>query len=167
MNIRLLIPDDAEAFWHLRLEALRNDSASFADSAEEHLATTVETARERLSKNDPISNFVVGVFEDGHLTATAGFYRYSHNKERHKGHIWGVYVRPESRGKGVASALMNEIVRRARAIGGLEQITLVASANLPAQRLYKALGFESYGIERHSLKIGDQYVDDVLMVLWL
>jgi ribosomal protein S18 acetylase RimI-like enzyme len=167
MNIRLLTPDDAEAFWHLRLEALRNDSASFADSAEEHLATTVETARARLVKNDFISNFVVGVFEDGHLTATAGFYRYSHNKERHKGHIWGVYVRPESRGKGVASALMKEIVRRARAIGGLEQITLVASANLPAQRLYKALGFESYGIERHSLKIGDQYVDDVLMVLWL
>ncbi|HEV7553565.1 MAG TPA: N-acetyltransferase [Candidatus Angelobacter sp.] len=167
MNIRLLTPDDAEAFWHLRLEALRNDSASFADSAEEHLATTVETARERLVKNDPISNFVVGVFEYGHLSATAGFYRYAHNKERHKGHIWGVYVRPESRGKGVASALMKEIVRRARAIGGLEQITLVASANLPAQRLYKALGFESYGIERHSLKIGDQYVDDVLMVLWL
>jgi ribosomal protein S18 acetylase RimI-like enzyme len=163
MELRLLTSDDADAFWHLRLEALRNDSASFADSAEEHLATTVETARERLVKNDPISNFVAGVFEDGHLTATAGFY----NKERHKGHIWGVYVRPESRGKGVASALMNEIVRRARAIGGLEQITLVASANLPAQRLYKALGFESYGIERHSLKIGDQYVDDVLMVLWL
>jgi ribosomal protein S18 acetylase RimI-like enzyme len=167
MNIRLLTPDDAEAFWHLRLEALRNDSASFADSAEEHLATTVATARERLLKNDPISNFVVGVFDDGHLTATAGFYRYAHNKERHKGHIWGVYVRPESRGKGIASALMREIERRARAIGGLEQITLVASANLPAQRLYKALGFESYGIERHSLKIGDQYVDDVLMVLWL
>jgi ribosomal protein S18 acetylase RimI-like enzyme len=167
MNIRLLTPDDAEAFWHLRLEALRNDSASFADSAEEHLATTVETARERLVKNDPVSNFVVGIFEDGKLAATAGFYRYAHNKERHKGHIWGVYVRPESRGKGVASALMKEIVRRARAIGGLEQITLVASASLPAQRLYKALGFESYGIERHSLKIGDQYVDDVLMVLWL
>jgi ribosomal protein S18 acetylase RimI-like enzyme len=167
MNIRLLTPEDAEAFWHLRLEALRNDSASFADSAEEHLASTVETARERLIKNDPISNFVVGMFEDGQLGATAGFYRYAHIKERHKGHIWGVYVRPESRGKGVASTLMKEIVLRAREIGGLEQITLVASANLPAQRLYKALGFESYGIERHSLKIGDQYVDDVLMVLWL
>jgi len=167
MNIRLLTSDDADAFWHLRLEALRNDSASFADSAEEHLATTDESARARLVKNDPISNFVVGVFEDGHLTATAGFYRYAHNKERHKGHIWGVYVRQESRGKGVASALMKEIVRRARALDGLEQITLVASANLPAQRLYKALGFESYGIEPHSLKIGTEYVDDVLMVLWL
>ena len=165
MELRLLTPDDAATFWHLRLEALRNDPASFADSAEEHLETTVATARERLSKNDATSNFLVGMFEEGELAATAGFYRYTHNKERHKGHIWGVYVRPESRGKGVGSALMKAIVRRARELKGLEQITLVASANFPAQRLYQAIGFESYGIEPHSLKIGEQYVDDVLMVL--
>ena len=167
MEIRLLTPDDAEAWWHLRLEALSNDPASFADSAEEHLKTTVESAGELLAKSDPASNFVVGIFEESKLIATAGFYRYKHNKERHKGHIWGVYVRPESRGKGVGSALMKEIVRRAREMDGLEQITLVASANLPAQRLYKTLGFESYGIEPHSLKIGNDYIDDVLMVLWL
>jgi ribosomal protein S18 acetylase RimI-like enzyme len=167
MEICLLTASDADAFWHLRLEALRNDPAAFADSAEEHLETTVETTRERLTKNDPADNFVIGAFEDGKLIGTAGFFRRPNNKERHKGHIWGVYVRPESRGKGLASALMKEIVCRAREIDGLEQITLVASANLPAQRLYKALGFESYGIEPHSLKIGNEYVNDVLMVLWL
>lgn len=82
--------------------------------AEEHLKTTVETARGLLSKSDPASNFVVGVFEHGQMIGTAGFFRRPNYKERHKGHIWGGYVRPESRGKGVASALMKEIVRRAR-----------------------------------------------------
>ena len=45
MDLRLLTADDAEVFWQLKaLEALRNDPASFADSAEEHLKSTVETA---------------------------------------------------------------------------------------------------------------------------
>jgi ribosomal protein S18 acetylase RimI-like enzyme len=167
MEIRLLTADDAEAWWHLRLEALRNDPASFADSDEEHLKTTIETAQERLRKSAPASNFVVGMFDHGQLIGTAGFFRRKNTKERHKGHIWGVYVRPESRGKGAASALMQEIVRRARDVEGVEQITLVASANFPAQHLYTAMGFQGYGIEPHSLKIGAEYVDDVLMVLFL
>lgn len=171
MEIRLLAADDAEGWWRLRLEALRNDPASFADSAEEHMTTTVETARERLRAGDHAGNFVVGAFEDGELAGTAGFYRSAHIKERHKGHVWGVYVRPESRGKGAARALMQEIIRRARGIGGLEQVLLVASAHLPARKLYEAMGFEAYGIEPRSLKLfretGAEYVDDVLMVLRL
>jgi GNAT superfamily N-acetyltransferase len=171
MEIRLLTADDAEAWWHLRFEALRNDPVSFADSTEEHLTTTVETARKRLGAGDPARNFVVGAFADGKLAGTAGFYRSAHIKERHKGHVWGVYVRPESRGKGMARALMQEIVRRARGIGGLEQILLVASAHLPARKLYEAMGFEAYGVEPRSLKLfretGVEYVDDVLMILRL
>ena len=167
MEIRLFTPDDAEAWWQLRLEALSNDPASFADSVEEHLTTTIESTRERLGAGNTAFNFVLGMFEGTKLAATAGFYRYSHLKERHKGHIWGVYVRPESRGKGVARALMQEIMRRARAMNGIEQILIVASAHLPARKLYESLGFQAYGVEPRSLKIGTEYVDDVLMVFYL
>ena len=167
MLLRLLTDADAEAWWHLRLEMLRNDPESFADSTEEHAATSIAEARKRLAEGDPTENFVAGFFENGELAGTAGFFRRQNRKERHKGHIWGVYIRPQSRGKGAGRALMEEIIRRARELPGLEQITLVASAHLPAQKLYKAAGFESYGVERHSLKIGNDYVDDVLMVLWL
>jgi ribosomal protein S18 acetylase RimI-like enzyme len=165
MEIRLLTTDDAEAWWHMRLEALQNDPTSFADSDEEHQNTTIETARKRLSASTPDNNFVLGMFEDGKLAATTGFHRRQHNKENHKGHIWGVYVRPESRGKGVARALMEEVVRQARLMPGLEQITLVVSTHIPARQLYLSLGFQSYGIEPRSLKVGNNYVDDELMVL--
>jgi ribosomal protein S18 acetylase RimI-like enzyme len=167
MEFRFLTANDAEAFWHLRLEALRNDPASFADSTEEHMQTNVEAARQRLLASDPASNFVVGSFEQGRLTGSAGFFRRPKNKECHKGHVWGVYVSPDQRGKGVGKALMLEIIRRARQIDGIEQITLVASAKLPAQKLYESVGFKGYGIEPHSLKIGDDYIDDVLMILRL
>jgi len=167
MNLRFLTPADAEAFWHLRMEMLRNDPASFADSTEEHETTTVDAVRQRLAESDPASNFVVGSFADGRLTGSAGFFRRLNNKERHKGHVWGVYVSPSQRGMGVGKALMLEIIHRVRQIAGIEQITLVASAQLPAQKLYESVGFKGYGIEPHSLKIGKDYVDDILMVLML
>ena len=146
MDLRLLTAADAEAWWHLRVEMLRNDPFAFADSTEEHLATTVDAVRERLSAGDPKENFVVGVFEHGKLMGSAGFFRRPNKKESHKGHVWGVYVSPELRGKGAGKALMLELIRRAKEIEGIEQITLVASAKLPAQKLYQAVGFESYGI---------------------
>ncbi|HET9840273.1 MAG TPA: GNAT family N-acetyltransferase [Candidatus Angelobacter sp.] len=167
MDIRLLTPDDAEGWWQLRVEMLRNDPFAFADSTEEHLATTVDGVRERLAATDPKKQFVAGVFEGGKLIGSAGFFRRPNKKESHKGHVWGVYVSPELRGKGAGKAMMLEIIRRAREIEGIEQITLVASAKLPAQKLYQSVGFESYGVEPHSLKIGTEYVDDVLMVFWL
>jgi len=47
----------------------------------------------------------------------------------------------------------------------------VASAHLPARKLYEAMGFEAYGVEPRSLKLfretGVEYVDDVLMILRL
>jgi RimJ/RimL family protein N-acetyltransferase len=43
-------------------------------------------------------------------------------------------------------------------------LTVVAS-NVAARRLYSAAGFEEYGLERRALKVGDEYYDEVLMVL--
>jgi len=167
MQIRPLTPHDAEAWWHLRLVGLKDEPHSFAESAEEHEARSLEQTREHF-RSFSSENFIVGAFENGELVGMTGFYREKHKKFRHKGTIWGVYVRRESRGKGMARAVLAEVIRRARMIEGLEQILLIVAATQEKPRkLYESLGFSKYGVEPRSLKVGGEYVDDELMALFL
>ncbi|MBZ5530651.1 MAG: GNAT family N-acetyltransferase [Acidobacteriia bacterium] len=167
MEIRILTEHDAEAWWHLRRLALETDPRSFVESVADHERNSIEQTRERVRRGGA-ENFIVGMFEDGRLAGMAGFYRDQHAHLRHKGHIWGVYVRQESRGKGAAKKMIEEIIRRARQIPGVEQILLVVSATqAAARRVYESLGFRRYGTEPKSLKVSGEYIDDELMVLYL
>jgi RimJ/RimL family protein N-acetyltransferase len=68
----------------------------------------------------------------------------------------------------VAKAMLTQMLDRVRSYPGLEQVSLSVSVQHgAARRLYSALGFEVYGYERHALKVGDAYVDEEHMVLWL
>lgn len=167
MEIRLLTSQDADAWWHLRLIALKDEPHSFAESAEEHEARNNEDTQKFFRALSP-ENFIIGAFENGELSGMAGFYREKHTKFRHKGTIWGVYVRRKSRGKGLARAILNEVIRHARMIDGLEQILLVVAATQEGPRkLYESLGFRRYGVEPRSLKVNGEYIDDELMILYL
>ena len=102
------------------------------------------------------------------MVGTAGFFRSHSEKERHKGHLWGVYVTPTMRGRGVAHALLHSVLDHASGAGGVEQIHLgVATTQTAAIRLYESLGFQRYGHERRALKIGDCYFDHHHVVLFL
>ena len=168
MHLRVLTEHDAESFWQIRRDRLEREPRAFTESLAEHLSTTVEAAAARLRASSDQRDFVVGAFEDGELVGMAGYYREKGEKIRHKGHIWGVYVKEKWRGKGVGKQLMSELLRRVRAQDGLEQVNLgVSTDQTAAKRLYESLGFEVYGHERQSLKLNDGYVDKNLMVLWI
>ena len=167
MEIRVLNANDASAYWKIRLEALECDPEAFGSSVEEHRALAEDEVAARISY-DPANKFVVGAFSGERLLGTAGFFRDKGLKARHKGHIWGVYVAREARSQKVGRKMLRALLERAARIDGVEQIMLsVVTAQDAAVSLYRSLGFESYGCERRALKIGERYVDEENMVLYL
>ncbi|HUK19778.1 MAG TPA: GNAT family N-acetyltransferase [Bryobacteraceae bacterium] len=167
MEIRILAPDDAAAYWHIRQEALEREPEAFSSSAEEHRLTTVADAAANLG-SDPATRFLIGAFQDGELVGIAGFYREQRLKTRHKGNVVGVYVTERARGRGIGRMMMQALLDRARGIEGVEQVVLsVTTTMTAAARLYQSLGFRSFGCEPKAIKLGEKYADTEYMVLEL
>ena len=160
MEIRRLNPQDAESYREL-------EPLAFTESIAEHQTMVLVSIQHRLGAGDSDDNFVLGAFDARRLIGMAGFFRRRGEKICHRGEIWGVYVSREHRAKGIGRALLEELVRQLHSQPGLEQVALgVSAGNIPARRLYEALGFEVYGCEARAVKIGDTYVDEILMFLY-
>ncbi|HZU69897.1 MAG TPA: GNAT family N-acetyltransferase [Ktedonobacteraceae bacterium] len=168
MQVRILDTNDAEAFWNLRLRALHENPESFGASYEEILARGIAGTAQGLARREGAPEHVTfGAFDEhAQLLGIAGFRREEETKKRHKGLIWGMYVPQELRGHGIGKALLEAAVEYAKSLPGLERINLaVVLTSKEARLLFVAHGFQSYGVERHALKLHDRYFDQELMVL--
>jgi ribosomal protein S18 acetylase RimI-like enzyme len=149
--------DEAASFREIRLEALRSSPESFGASLEVEETKPTEWFAERLSNFD-----VFGAYQGADLLGIAGFGVHNGPKMAHKGFLWTMFVRPQARRRGVGRRLVKAVINRARQSVEILQLT-VTSSNKPAQRLYVALGFVEYGLERHGLKVDGRYHDEILM----
>ncbi len=88
-------------------------------------------------------------------------------KNRHKANVFGMYVAPEFRRRGIARALLRHLIAAARQERDLEQLVLtVTHSNESARALYESEGFRSFGIEPRALRVADRYYDKNHMVLF-
>lgn len=94
----------------------------------------------------------------------AGLVGREKTKLRHKAGLWGMFVRPEARGCGLGSRLLDEVIAYARP--RFEEVILaVVEGNAAAHRLYVSAGFEEYGLEPCTIKVGTVYYHELLMRL--
>ena len=107
-----------------------------------------------------------GVFVGDELSGCAGFARQKHMKGRHKALMWGVYLRPSLRGRGLGEALVDKVIEHARS--RVELVKCVVNPESPgARRLYLGRGFKTYGREPRALRTGGRDQDDELLALIL
>ena len=145
--------------------ALQESPQAFGASYEESVVLLETEAASRLSPKD--GGFVLGAF-DNDLLGIVGLARHPGIKVRHKATIWGVYVVPEARGRGIARLLLENLLNRCQTVDGLEDVVLsVVTTNASAKKLYQSLGFEIYGLEKRALKVAGKYNDEELMALHL
>lgn len=158
MQICRLHASDATAFHTLRLEGLRAHPEAFGASFEEEASLPLDDVAKRLEAGG-----VFGGFNDnGRLEGVVGIAQSQSPKTRHNATIWGMYVRPEARGRGLARALMEAAM--AEANGACTSIRLsVVSTNQAALRLYQQMGFTPWAVDTEALLVDGVFYDEVLM----
>jgi ribosomal protein S18 acetylase RimI-like enzyme len=161
LPVRRLGPDDAAAFQALRLEGLTRHPCAFAASHDEEAGQSLAEVAGRLERQP-----VFGAFDEGALLGVAGFTVPPLAKKRHKGLLWGVYVREAARGRGLGRALVVQVVEYARG-HGVQLHAAVVTTDDTALSLYRTLGFTTYGLEPRGLACAGRYFDQELMVLML
>jgi ribosomal protein S18 acetylase RimI-like enzyme len=165
LTLRKLGEADAEAFTRLRLMAIADSPTAIWPTHEEESQRTREETAARL-RHTP-QQVVFGMFDGDTLIAIAGLRREPLRQVAHKALVWGVFVAPAYRGNGTARRLLGEVLSHARESGIAQLHLCVNSQNAPAQALYRALGFTTYGVEVCAICVNGRYYDEDHMALRL
>jgi ribosomal protein S18 acetylase RimI-like enzyme len=165
MTIRPLKPADVALFRRLRLFGLQESPTAFGSSYKQAKKIPLKEHAKRLNLTRS-EGVVVGAFEKNQLVGIGGLLRHDGIKERHKAFVWGMYVQPEFRKRGIGRAILNRLVATAVSIKGLIIVKLaVESSNIPAKKLYESFGFRIIGREPKALCVDGVFFDEDFMIL--
>jgi RimJ/RimL family protein N-acetyltransferase len=165
MHFRPVQPDEWSAFQALRLRSIVETPLAIYPTLEEERGRSPEQIRAKIARTP--FQVVYGAYVDGALVGIAGLRREALEQVAHKGVLWGVYLHPDHRGGGNARNLLHALFDHARTEGVTQVHLSVNVENERAARLYRAMGFETYGREPQAMQVGGRYYDETLMVLRL
>lgn len=145
----------------IRFEALRTEPSVFSSDYAEESVQNDDYHALRLHIGP-----VYGAYDGAKIIGMTGVILYREKNIEHKAAIWGVYVTPSYRGKGIARQLMDGALRDLPS--SVNQVRLGLEVNNEAARkLYESMGFEPYGVEKDAFQKAGRFYDETLMVKFL
>jgi ribosomal protein S18 acetylase RimI-like enzyme len=168
-----LLPADAARYARLRLRMLTEAPWAFSASPDDDVALDVARVADLLADEhnaifavaDPAGDASSSEVE---LVAAAGVRRMKGAKFSHRAQLWGVFVEPAHRGRGLGRQVVEAAIGLARSWNGVDYVDLGVSENAPeALRLYESLGFRAWGREPETTSWGMRRFDEIYMTLRL
>jgi RimJ/RimL family protein N-acetyltransferase len=161
MRIREATPDDASAVIAL-LERLYAET-NFLLYEPGEMKSNVETYARRMAEGIEKGSWMMFVAEcDGSLVGTVFGSRGNAKRTYHSLTV-GLGVLQANWHLGIGRSLLEAAESWAKAQGVHRLELTVRTTNHRAMALYEKLGFEWEGVKRHSQRVANEYVDDVLM----
>ncbi|HEX8004408.1 MAG TPA: GNAT family N-acetyltransferase [Mycobacteriales bacterium] len=141
MEVRRLRADEWEHWRAFRLAMLQDTPSAYGTTYAEAVAMSDEDWRERTARMAGSAETVMYLAEAGGewLSCAGGFL------DDGVPTIFGVWTRPEARGRGAGRLAVERVVEWAREQGAAEVRLGVTETNAAACRLYERLGFSPNG----------------------
>jgi ribosomal protein S18 acetylase RimI-like enzyme len=160
-EIRKLRLKDFTAWRELRLEAVTLHPETFSSTYEEEKKLSIDDFKSILTNSQ-----IFGIFCDNGLVGIAGVTKLQLKKFGHRGNLFGMYLKKEYRGCGMADALIETLKKHAsRTLVQLTCGVIIKRDN--AVRFYQRHGFRILGMIPRSLKLNETYYDEYIMGLEL
>ena len=141
--VRELTEVDLAAVYALRLEALAEEPDAFGMVLSEQHAL----GDAMLASNLKGGERAIFAVDDGGLVGMVGVYREPRLRLRHRAAIWGMYLRPSYRGRGLGAALLDTALVFAHDLGVRQVHLSVQADHAAALGLYRSRGFLPWGTE--------------------
>ena len=145
VRVDVASPNDWQVVRQLRLASLADEPDAFGSTLEQEVERPEHAWRERLRA--PTAATLVAWLdgEDGQARPVGLVMVAPAFGSPEDAGIYGVWVAPSARGRGIGDALLEAAMAHARAAGHGRAVLDVGDHNEPAQRLYRRHGFSPTG----------------------
>jgi ribosomal protein S18 acetylase RimI-like enzyme len=158
-NIQIikLPPERWNEYKTLWLRALKEDPQAFGDSYADKIIAPDESWKKNLQDT------MLFATNETDLVGMLGIWQSAQDKENKTANVFGVYVVPEYRGKGISKMLMQSLLNELKVNPNITKLKLTVNKDqLAAVKLYQGFGFEIKSQEKARLGDGNYY-DEYLM----